>query len=123
MNWDGDSVINIEASVFDRSGYVTFSLVPCATDITEASVRKMIVDVLDQYEPTEGQSYASFVSGDRVAAVGAVGVLAALAGIPYSKGATGGIIAMALLFLKKAWFVLLSPIFWLKNLFKRKDGE
>ena len=123
LDWDGESVINIDASVFDRRGYVTFSVVPYVTSVTEASTRMMIVDVLGQYEPTEGQSYASFVSGDQVAAVGAVGVLAALAGIQYGKGTSAGILAAALVILKKAWFLLLFPFIWIKKLFTRNQRD
>lgn len=121
--WDGEPSLNIEATVFDRRGYVRFRIVPWDANPTEAQVKNMIVRTLGQYEPREGEGYASFITGDRVAAVGAVGVLAALAGIQYSKGAATGIIAVALLFLKKAWFLLLLPFFWLKNLFKRKDPK
>ena len=74
------------------------------------------------YVPKLGDSYAEFTSGDRVAGYGAVGVLATMLGVKYGKAATAGLIAAALLFLKKAWFLLLLPLFWLKNLFRRKPN-
>lgn len=121
--WDGEDTINITASVFDRRGFVKFMIVPMATTITSAEAEEMIVRVLDQYQPAQGESYAAFTTGDKVAAVGAVGVLAGLAGLQYGKGALSGLIAAALLILKKAWFLLLLPFFWLKNLFSRRKGD
>ena len=52
--------------------------------------------------------------------MGAVGVLAALVGVKYGKAAATGLIAVALLFLKKAWFLLLIPLVFLKKLFSGK---
>lgn len=121
--WDGEKTVNIAASVFDRRGYVKFLIVPTASAITAEQTEQMITRVLTQYKPTQGESYASFVDGDRVAAVGAVGVLAALAGVQYSKGAMGGLLAAALLILKKAWFLLLLPFIWLKSLFGRSKDK
>lgn len=100
--WNGEQNVNIEASVFDRRGYVRFKIVPVATQVTPAEVETMITQTLAQYQPAPGESYASFASGDKIAAVGAVGVLAGLAGLQYGKGAATGILAVALLILKKA---------------------
>ncbi|MCF2905260.1 DUF2167 domain-containing protein [Octadecabacter sp. CECT 8868] len=123
LDWNGDRTINVDASVFDRRGYVTVSMVPYLAEVTEEEIRQMIVGVLGQYESFESQSYASFVSGDKVAAIGSVGVLAALAGIQYGKGTSVGIFAAIALFLKKAWFLLLLPFIWVKKFFSRRKDD
>lgn len=122
ITWAGDPQINIKATVFDRRGYVPFSIIPDGIDISPAEVEALINATLDQYHPSQTEAYASFTSGDTVAAVGAVGVLAGLAGLQYGKGAVTGIAAFfAMLFKSKLAILLLAPFIWIKNLFRRKD--
>ena len=52
----------------------------------------------------------------------ALGVLAALVGVKYGKAAATGFVAILLLFLKKAWFVLLLPLVFLIKLFTGKKA-
>ncbi|MGL5011727.1 MAG: DUF2167 domain-containing protein [Paracoccaceae bacterium] len=116
--WDGEPNINIRASVFDRQGYVAFTIVTASNSPTEAEVRAMVDATIAHYDPVPGQDYASYVAGDAVAATGALGVLAALVGVKFGKAALGGVIAAALVFLKKGGIVLLLlPIGWVKNRF------
>ncbi len=125
IGWDGEIAINVTAVVFDRRGYVTFSIIPADSDMNETEMVASINHVLDKYHPNAEEDYASFVTGDQVAAVGAVGVLASLVGVKYSKGAIAGIIAALTLLVKKAWFILLVPVLWIfgwaKRLFGRSD--
>ena len=123
LRWDGDDTVNITATVFDRRGYVEFMIVPSAANVTAAQTEKLITNTLASYTPTVGENYAAWETGDKIAAVGAVGVLAALAGVQYSKGAATGLMAVLLLILKKAWFVLLLPFIWLKSLFGRRGSD
>ncbi|WP_428548305.1 DUF2167 domain-containing protein [Profundibacter sp.] len=53
---------------------------------------------------------------DKVAAVGIGGLIAG------KVLAKTGLIAVALIFLKKFFFLLLIPLYWLKNLFGRKNS-
>lgn len=78
---------------------------------------------LDQYRHVEGFRYADFDPDvDTVAAMGvgamAVGMMTGKSG----KAAATGFLAAALLFLKKAWFIVLLPLalFWrrIKRLFR-----
>ncbi|MEM9796938.1 MAG: DUF2167 domain-containing protein [Pseudomonadota bacterium] len=103
--FDGEPTINIFATQFDRYGYVDFSVIPVATDIGAAEVKSLIVDNLALYQPAPQQDYASFQSGDKVAAVGALGLLGSFFGVKYGKAAAGGI-AAALVFLKKFGIVI-----------------
>lgn len=66
---------------------------------------------------TDGNKYADYTAGvDKVAAVGIGGLIA---GKVIAK--TGFLVTFLLIF-KKAWFLLLLPLVWLKNkIFGRKD--
>ncbi len=122
LDWDGDIVTNIKATVFDRGGYVEFRIVPINSNLNSAQIEKLIDDVLNLYKPDPGKDYTSFVNGDKVAAVGAVGVLATLLGVKIAKPAVAGLIALALLIAKKCAFLLLLPVVWIKRLFGRKKS-
>jgi hypothetical protein len=120
--WGAEPNINIKASVFDRQGYVAFTIVTQSNTPTEAEIRAMVDATLAHYQSEPGQDYASFVPGDAVSATGALGVLAALVGVKFGKAAIGGIIAVAILFLKKGGILLLIlPFAWLKKRFSRKS--
>ncbi len=114
--WDGQINVNIKASVFDRQGYVAFTIVTVSATPTEAEIRAMVDATLAHYQSRPGQDYASYVAGDAVSATGALGVLAALVGVKFGKAALGGLIAAALLFLKKGGILLLAvPFIWAKK--------
>lgn len=125
IGWNGEPSINVKAVVFDRRGFVAFSIVPVDSTMTEPQMVSIINNVLDKYKPTGQNEYTSFVSGDKVAAVGAVGVLATLAGVKYGKGAATGLFVGLMLLLKKGAFLLLVPLFWIggwiKRLFKKSE--
>jgi uncharacterized membrane-anchored protein len=122
LDWDGEMVINAKASLFDRQGYVPISVTPVSTNLSETELQELVEVSLSAYRANSQQSYFDFQDGDKVAAVGAMGVLASLVGVKYGKAAAGGILALALVFLKKAWFVLLIPLVFLKNLiFGKKE--
>jgi uncharacterized membrane-anchored protein len=120
LNWDGRKNINISVSAFDRHGYVPFSIVTTNSDIDEAGVKRVVEQVMSSYKPTLGNSYAEWAPNDKVASYGALGVFAGMLGVKYGKAASAGLFAAALIFLKKAWFLLLVPFIGLKKLFSRK---
>ena len=93
IDWDGHREINIKASLFDRSGYVPFLIVPERSDMTAAEVEAVTTPMLAAYTSDPETSYFDFKSGDKVAAVGAVGVLATLMGIKLGKVAAFGLLA------------------------------
>ncbi|MEM8755626.1 MAG: DUF2167 domain-containing protein, partial [Pseudomonadota bacterium] len=123
MNWDGDVVVNLDVSVFDRLGYVEFGVVPLAERPSVEDVRSMAQYVADGYRSGEGQRYADFKEGDLVYEAGAVGVLASLVGVKYGKEIAGGLLATVLAFAKKAWFLFLLPLVWIGRLFRRGDDR
>lgn len=119
IGWNGESTINVKAVVFDRRGFVAFSIVPVDSNMNESQMVATINAVLDKYQPKPQEEYSAFSSGDKVAAVGAVGVLATLVGVKYGKGAATGILVFLALLLKKAWFILLFPLYWVWGWIKR----
>jgi uncharacterized membrane-anchored protein len=119
INWGGQPVVNIKASLFDRKGYVAFSIVPNDDTLTQEQMIDMVDNVLSGYTPTSGVNYADFSSGDKVAAVGAVGVLAGLLGVKYGKAAAMGLVAVVLAFVKKLWFLIVMPFLWLFKKFRK----
>ncbi len=120
--WDGAPVMNVEVSKFDRRGYVSISFVPNDETITADDLRSEVEMVLAAYKPSEEEGYLDFKDGDKIAAAGALGVLATLAGVKFGKAAAGGLIAVLLVAFKKLWFLLLAPLAFLRNLiFKKKD--
>jgi uncharacterized membrane-anchored protein len=119
--WDGQPNVNIKASVFDRQGYVAFTIVTISNNPTEAEIRAMVDATIAHYQSQPGQDYASYVAGDAISATGAIGVLAALVGVKFGKAALGGLIAVILVFLKKGGILLLAvPFMWVK---KRLFGQ
>ena len=125
IDFGGEISTNVKATKFDRRGYIIFNLVPISPDLSAQEIDKMIQENLALYTPKESETRAAFQAGDKVAAVGALGVLATLVGVKYGKSAATGFLAAAAILLKKFWFILLLPIFWLKSfvarLFNRKD--
>ena len=114
--WDGVENINVKASKFDRRGYVVFRFVPIESNLDEIELESVVLNAMKNYSPYKTENYASFSSGDKVAAVGALGVLAGLVGVKYGKAALGGFLAIALVFLKKGAVLLLLPLIWLGNI-------
>ncbi|TDE33816.1 DUF2167 domain-containing protein [Antarcticimicrobium sediminis] len=125
IGWNGESTINVKAVVFDRRGFVAFSIVPVDSNMNEPQMVTTINAILDKYQPKPQEEYSAFSSGDKVAAVGAVGVLASLVGVKYGKGAATGLLVVLTLLLKKAWLILLFPFYWVwrwvKRLFEKSE--
>jgi len=123
LNWGGDRTINISVSIFDRQGYVPLKIVPVNGNITGDDVQKIVTASAAAYKPQAGSSYFEYSSGDKVAGYGALGVLATMLGVKYGGAASAGLIALALLVLKKGAFLVLLPLVWLRRLFGRKKAD
>lgn len=124
INWNGELVINAKATLFDRAGYVPFKIVPGKEDISEAELTRIVETTLQSYSPRQEQSYLDFKDGDKVAAAGALGVLATLVGVKYGKTIATGLVAMGLILAKKLWFLIFVPFVFLKNLiFRNKNSK
>lgn len=120
ISFDGEISTNIKASVFDRYGFNVFRIIPVRADLSENEIAQVVQKVTKSYTINKESKRTAFESGDKIAAAGALAVLAGLVGVKYGKAAAGGLLAILLLVLKKAWFILLLPLIWIGKLFKRK---
>jgi len=117
LDFGGEEVINLTTIKFTRTGYVTMGVV---TDHQILSANRSSFSSVSNYaaatyKPADGSRYVDFQDGDKIAAVGAVGVLASAMGVKYgNKGTFAAIGAMLLAFAKKFWFMLLAvpAILW-----------
>lgn len=109
-DWDGDPIINVNVALFDRFGLTKVSVVPIETIITEEILNQIIDEVIQMYKPDTGAAYHEWVTGDKVATIGAVGVLASLVGVKYGKTLWAIISGIVILVLKKAGFLLFLPL-------------
>lgn len=123
VSWESEKTINLTVSKFDRSGYIEFQIVPDDSNLTKLEAASLISNVMEQYTPSVNQSYSQFVTGDKVAAVGVIGVLASLVGVKYGKGALAGIFAFLLLIAKKAWVLILIPFYYFKKLIADRKNK
>ncbi|WP_193367834.1 DUF2167 domain-containing protein [Pelagibius marinus] len=111
LTFNGDPVINLHSVKFTRNGYVEMTVV--TYDEMLSAANSSFDDVANyaasSYTPDSGFRYADFKDGDKVAAIGAVGVLATVMGVQYSqKGTLAAIGAAILVFAKKLWFLLIA---------------
>lgn len=109
LDFGGSKVINLVSVKFTRKGYVVMEIVTDEQILSAANANYDDVSVYasNTYNPAAGWRYADFKEGDKVAAIGAVGVLASVIGVKYGRGWLAGIGAMILLFAKKLWVLLL----------------
>jgi hypothetical protein len=119
LNWGGETILNVRATQFDRTGYVSFVLVPSRQDVSDTELRHMIEDVLSSYTPKPQQGYHDFRAGDRVAAIGVVGVLASLIGVKHTRSAITVAIADALGRFGDYWYLsFLSIALFARRVFR-----
>lgn len=109
VDFGGNQFINLASVKFTRTGYVLMELV---TDdemlaANSATYDSVSVYASTTYTPKVGTRYADFQKGDKIAAIGAVGVLASVIGVKHGKGWLAGFAALILLLAKKFWFLLL----------------
>ncbi len=110
LDFGGDQVINLVNVKLTRSGYVVMEVVTNDALLADnsASFDSVSVYAADTYAPGVGLRYADFRDGDKVAAIGAVGVLASVIGVKHGKGWLAAAGGMILVFAKKFWFLLLA---------------
>ncbi len=108
---DPEHTLNYNIRALGRRGVLNMNFIAAMSDLP--AVESAVPSILNMVAFTEGNRYSDFnASTDAVAAVGLGGLIAG--GVLAKKA---GLIAVALLFLKKFWFLLLLPLIWLKNLF------
>lgn len=108
--------LNYDVRFLGREGVFIMSYI--ATIDQLASVSQSLPAVLDSVSFAPGKRYADFVPGtDTVAAVGIGGLIAG------KVAAKAGLLAVALVALKKFGFLLLVPVLWLWRLIRGRSAE
>lgn len=117
LRFDGDetTTLNYNIRILGCKGVLIVNFIADMDMLDQ--VNKAVPTVLEMTNFTDGNKYSDFKpSIDKVAAVGIGGLIAG------KVLAKTGLIAVALIFLKKFFFLLLIPLYWLKNLFGRKNS-
>lgn len=108
--------LNYNARILGRKGVLQMNFVAGMDQLAE--VKQKAPEVMQMATFTRGHSYLDFdPSVDKVAAYGIGGLIAA------KVAAKVGFLGVALLFLKKFFFLLFIPLVWLKNkIFRRPEA-
>ena len=111
FNGDPDHALNYNIRALGRRGVLIMNVVGGMAQLSQ--IRSATPDLLAMTQFTEGNRYADYdPATDKAAAVGIGGLIAG--GLLAKKT---GLLAVALIFLKKFWFLIFLPLIWLKNLF------
>ena len=117
--WDGSPTTNVKVMLLDRYGYLVMNLVPASADLNAEEMKDVVSQAVGAYESKPAAGYKDFQEGDRIAAYGGLGVLAAVLGVKFGKVATFGLLAGLLLLLKKGAFLIIVPLVAIGGFFKR----
>ena len=112
---DNSHAINAALLILGRYGYAEATVVSSIEDFNLRG-NQILDSVIINYDFVVQKKYTNFTTGDKVAAAGIGGLLAASLGVKAFKA--GGIAAL-LLILKKAWFILLIPFIFVWGFIKR----
>ena len=105
--------LNYDLRALGRDGVLSVNFIASMEQLDE--VKAALPDVAAMVTFSEGKRYTDFdPSVDKVAAVGLAGLIAGK-----SLTAKGGFMVAALMLLKKFGFVLLLPLLWLVNRFRK----
>ncbi|MDN3638405.1 DUF2167 domain-containing protein [Simiduia curdlanivorans] len=112
-----ENTLNYNVRILGREGVLVLNFIASMPQLAEIEAARN--DVLAMASFTDGNRYTQFDPAiDQVAAYGIGGLIAG------KVLAKTGLIAVALVFLKKFWFLLFLPLIWLKNvIFKKKDAQ
>ncbi len=118
----GEEVVNYRTKILGREGVMNAVLV-CNPDQLDA----LLPDFqkrLASFQYLGGKKYAEFISGDRMAQVGLVGLIAG--GTVFAAAKTG-LLAKLLLSLKKLWVIIIAAVVggfqWLKRMLTGRSSE
>lgn len=115
---DGDDVtVNATALKLSRYGYEEFTWVGSGEQYEQLG--GLLRTALTDHAFKEGQRYADYQDGDKVATYGIAALVAAAAGAKLGKGVIAAIIGFAVVFLKKGWIVILVALGGIAAVVKR----
>lgn len=108
--------LNYNVRALGRQGYLVMNFIADMGQLEEVNSARD--EVLAMVSFNDGHKYSEFDPDiDKVAAYGIGGLIAG------KVLAKTGFLALALVFLKKFWFVILLPLYWLKNkIFSKKSA-
>lgn len=107
------TTLNYDLRALGREGVMSLTFVAGGHQLNE--VKSALPEVAAMVDFVGGKRYVDFdPSIDQVAAVGIAGLVAGK-----TLSSKTGWVAAGLVLLKKFWFVLLLPFFWLQKLFRR----
>jgi uncharacterized membrane-anchored protein len=110
---DPSHTLNYNIRALGRRGVLNLNFIAGIEALAE--VQAAVPDVLGMVSFSEGNRYSDFdPSVDTVAAVGIGGLIAG------KVLAKTGLLAVALVALKKFWIIALLPLIWMKKLFTRR---
>ncbi|EJJ25560.1 DUF2167 domain-containing protein [Rhizobium sp. CF142] len=112
-----DHTLNYSVRVLGREGVLEFDFIAGLAQLKEIEAAIPTVTKLVQFD--KGKNYSDYVDGDKIAAYGMAGMIAAGAGAKVA--AKVGLLAIAAVFLKKAWILVFvvfgGAISFVKRLF------
>jgi uncharacterized membrane-anchored protein len=115
-----DHTLNYSVRVLGREGVLEFDFIAGLAELKEIETAIPTVTNLVQFD--KGMTYGDYVDGDKIAAYGMAGMIAAGAGAKVA--AKVGLLAMAAVFLKKAWILVFvvfgGALSFVKRLFTSK---
>jgi len=97
-----DHTLNYSVRVLGREGVLEFDFIAGLAQLNEIEAAIPTVTKLVQFD--KGNNYSDYVDGDKIAAYGMAGMIAAGAGAKVA--AKVGLLAIAAVFLKKAWILV-----------------
>ncbi|WP_419902934.1 DUF2167 domain-containing protein [Kiloniella sp.] len=112
-----EPLVNLVIYKFGRYGYEEITLVAGADAVSDSEAERVALKVASSFDFGKDASYADYRDGDKVAAVGAAGLLAAVFG---SKLAKTGLFVMLAAFAKKGWFLIFIPLIFGWRIIKEK---
>lgn len=99
---------NAKAVRLSRHGY--HEVVWAGDSASYSNAAATLGDMLKAHTYDPGFRYADFATGDKLAGFGIASLVAVTAGGEKAKGLLAGLVAVALLLLKKGWFVVVAVL-------------
>lgn len=116
-----DHTLNYDVRHLGRSGVLSMNIISTMSKLPE--VRQAAINVGATAEFDAGSRYADYEAGDQKAEYGLAGLVAAGVGLGVAKKA--GLLAVALVFLKKGAFIIAAAAAglagWVRKFLRRKD--
>jgi uncharacterized membrane-anchored protein len=110
----GDPVVNFNTKLLGRKGVMEVDLVVDPTNLTAALPAYQ--SLLAGYSFKQGETYAEYRQGDKLAKYGLAGLITAGAAVVAVKT---GLFTLLLVIVKKAWYLMVAAFAAVVNFFKR----